>query len=1669
MHIDKIDELLNNIIDDFYNKIMNKDKTTNKYFSEINFVKFQKDINELLLEYISKIDITSITKLVKNTNNVTTIYELIKRYIAFYFFLFIGSLYSGKIETYINNIVEFSRNQISYNLKISNFFNSENNALLIKMVKITRNIIEILKLDQEKKSLYSKKPEYKEAFEFVNSFNETIIKKSFSSSLPKKELSHNVIKSIIILLIYVKSEKKDIHKLIEDVETSEGEYIFIDVIYPTKQFIDYSSVENALSKRDIIQGISYEFWKYIKENQKLDILKSELLTVEDKILHLIDSNILIPIVDDFLLYHKDSERYDRFSNNIAEKKKKEDTKINFIVNKLDTISDYYSDLSKKDNKIRYEIKKNFYVPLSNRKAVLVNRNEEVKIISKLVNQGSKSLGNNDYISDLAYYRQYPYVNFRDFEKDGFPILLKTDKPTIDLIRRVNFEEGENKQKNKSYLQLRVGANDSIVNIIGFALLPKNKEKPLECLKIKDMINIRKNKEDNGALEINNYLIETNLLTKKAKSSVVWLFNTDQDSLEMGTYEQTNKLSQSEQLKILIAKLYDNIINEIFNNINLYLDREETIPIYRSLKYIDTYLDKNRDIKNNSLYDDLLEKVYFEKSPVTDSTYDIKEDIFHGIIGDIIKLPSAPNSKDNKIPILKIALSKSIDKYIKEESEEGEEELNIGVCQHNISWENIFSLRKSNPNKYSDLLYEFILQYVIENNDGDYVCKSCGILVNLKKYILDGAYDSDTNRYITFSTPMDVLLEDLPEYEKFRVSIRSIDKLVEKISIIANIPYFIGSNSLIRTRRRNIVKDTIDFIDSNNKFLKKNIKEHNILAQKSGISKDLSNLFLFELDNGIFVFSSKEKDYYKKIKVNNVIAYMVILMILEINETHITFIGGDNKSLCNFSVFDKYGHVLFDGLKIIINKSLETAPIKNYKILCFLIYIISCMATKYSVWYYEEEDNAKKKTKTKKFNPLIQKIIIHTILDILNSIIENSINEKAGRIYEVFISKFFLKLNTTFSSEDLLNKFRSDERYSAINEKKAYVLTKNPPVELAGIYKNPEYKEAPFMRNRLPKYEISLKNITFDKYYNINNITNCENGSNHNWKSEGKVIKCTLCEAILDELNYDSKKSDEILNNFTYIRLRKIATKICIVDANRHEYLYNEKEGISRCVKCNREETYKYSKKELDDLDNIINQKKIDMTIDKIKISKTQDTKDIENTDKYSLDVIDKITKEYNKIKNNQYIDDFINTLKNILGTDNIQENNIYLKDNIYIINHDHYGHSLDKPILISEKENKILFKKNHSFFNTDVLYYISSKGTKTEIYYDAINYILLGYKEINKNYVSMKNPEKKLIINYSIYNKLKIMGIPSKFINLSKIQTEQIYEELILNEPNYINKNMQLLEGLKYIIRNRTLNIKKIIYEFQRLINKIRYNVSLPVKKDKYEDERKEEEKEIDLLNELLEKYRKKLQNIQLYDANKEHKVFKHWKAIYNYVPKNPIQEEIKLDNIISSDDITLVDHFGNSILYYIISEFTKLLNYNTNKYLKTLISNLLIEFINIIFNLFNIESLNSNLDYQRFTVSLQSSMYMQNIEEQHSLDNIVSGIYDEYKEEEKPDQEDSNKEEKEEKEEKEDNEEEAQALDIDVDMEDFDKDVDGELDYQSINEGDMSRLVFLETNYYWK
>ena len=142
-------------------------------------------------------------------------------------------------------------------------------------------------------------------------------------------------------------------------------------------------------------------------------------------------------------------------------------------------------------------------------------------------------------------------------------------------------------------------------------------------------------------------------------------------------------------------------------------------------------------------------------------------------------------------------------------------------------------------------------------------------------------------------------------------------------------------------------------------------------------------------------------------------------------------------------------------------------------------MISCYCTKYNLWYYDYKEAANDKAKRQKLLPTIQKIIIHTVIDIINSIIENSEEDKKNRIFEILKTKFYKKLNTIFSNKGLYQRLQESHQPSTIGDKKGFILTKSEAFVLNGKYLT-EFDEVTHWRKIKP-YRMILDITDFLQY------------------------------------------------------------------------------------------------------------------------------------------------------------------------------------------------------------------------------------------------------------------------------------------------------------------------------------------------------------------------------------------------------------------------------------------------------------------------------------------------------------------------------------------------------------------------------------------------------------
>lgn len=1624
MYINKVDDLIDRIIDDFYTVIIMKNKKFDKLKEELNFIKSQKDLNEIIVNYIKTIPPSEITDIVKRGDSYSYIFDTIQRYIVIYVFLTIGIFYKGKPDMFINNLIEFTRNQQEYPLKIDNFFNSESNSLIIKLFYMCKNIIILAAKDTINIEYIKKKPYATETMEFISNLSDEFIDAAFrlkSLNNDQADQAHNIIKTLIVLLVYKINDKKILYSMLDQSELSQGEYIFLDVIEAISDTLNFNTIESVLSKKDLFSGLAYDIWDYMEE---MDIENKTFITNEEKINILLNSGIIVPILDDFLLYHRDNERYDKITNTGI--KKKEDTKVRYIIGKIDTTAELYSDSAKKDAKLKENIMKNFSAPLYNRKAILRNNVEDIKIINKFINQGKRNVENNDYFNDLIAYRKYTYVNFKDFDKYGFSNHFTK---TITSVRAVNFDtDTEFKQNPNRKLQLRVGSKDNVANIVGF-MIPTNIQ-AIQCIKIIDVIDVRKLSETskNGFDIFLNFLKKSIIKGESHKASIYWLFDLEVDKVTLGKVETRDNVTQQDMVKAMIAELYDRIVKEIYFetidmidiSANVTLDNANKIIKYLEHRILKLPLSKN-------VYEDI-EKYIFEKK-ITDNQQIniIEDDVLYGLEGNVISLPQYLPNKEENIKKMTIDLA-----YVDESGKIIETEVVNGVCQHNITWDTISAISKKDYSEYIRQLYNFIQQYVIENTQHDYVCRSCGFCLDIQKYVQDGVFDEEKG-FITFSMPMETNLEDIPEYEKFQFSIKIMDKNIEKIASSVGIPYFMGNTTTVKWRRKSIIKNAIDMVTLNNQLLTKTFKERNENKTKMyGISKNLSILFVFDMENNIFQTSSKDKDQeqFKMLKRNNITTYIMIYLILELNESQISFFTTDKKNMCDIRIFDKVYRTLFSGLRIKRNNTNDTVDITKYKMLCYMIYMISCRIAKHRLWYSPQvtEKNIQK------LISIIQRFVVHTCVDIINSILENSFLPAVSYIFEIFRVRFYSKLNNLFSDDEYYDILLEQSKFSYASARKRghlqLISNENLPPY---IYESVKWKiEVPV--KFFPKY-LNRKVLVLN---GISNLSNCPSGAFHEWKVVGNTFICKLCSANIKELKYNETESIKIIEKYKIARLNALGQKFCQVDGQPHQYVYDHVTKKNICIKCKKTDDHIYSGDEI---------RNIDKMMDAINDNRRREHDNMvveytknENTERRYINEV--VTKNAENLKNEsskdnpyKFIDDFIDILQSSVGNEIKGEYPIHLRNNIYIIDHDHNGHDLGgKEIIITEADNKIFHKANHPYFKTDVIYYTDRSGARVDVFYDTITRRLLGYKESGRDFVDIKKTNKKIKINYSIYNKIKLLGYTGEYINIDE-NYKNIKDEYEKNISNITDSNIIATlkqEMYKAIVKDiskiRIDNLKMTLLEFQRIFNRIIYNYTEREKnqdkfyekdfakddksfdeknkmkmKDKEGDNLRFNEREFsnyfaDRMNSLVNKYKKKLKNVAIKDPSGKHAIFKHWKGISRgiYV-ENFDDKYFNFDSdLIASDNISRYDDQSKMILYYIIHEFTTLLKYNHGGYMKTNICNFLIEFIDRIFFRYNVENLHINNDIKRFMYILKSVGFLREIEEQIKTD-APQGIYEEY------------------------------------------------------------------------
>ena len=400
-----------------------------------------------------------------------------------------------------------------------------------------------------------------------------------------------------------------------------------------------------------------EIYNYLEDMKKY----SEMLDKSSNIVidWLFTNEVFIPITEDFLRYHKDSEKYEGDKLVDEGVKERDATKIKFVTSKITNVKNYYSPLLETNPKMKLDIEKMFYKQLDPKMVILYNNDEEVKIIQKLKTTSSVMSGNvnSDLLIELDNIRTYGYVNFKNFSKAGMK--LRPSK-SIQSIRKTNILA-----KNKETIETRIGNDMLDIAMIGIAFNPSKRS--LDCFTTKDLIDVRKTyNEKNGYVAFRKTINAK--YGKRSNNLYYWLFDMETDAPKTKEYLsfEVNANSQSQiqnNIKIMLEQLHKDYINIVSKKIeNIIDDMSFTTSwsIANLLRHWDNKLinwDLNPKIKNQ-----VIEKLLLGKVPQLLIIPDPVDSHIPGIQEELIELPVLKREKQklNVIELGKVEIDVSLE-------------------------------------------------------------------------------------------------------------------------------------------------------------------------------------------------------------------------------------------------------------------------------------------------------------------------------------------------------------------------------------------------------------------------------------------------------------------------------------------------------------------------------------------------------------------------------------------------------------------------------------------------------------------------------------------------------------------------------------------------------------------------------------------------------------------------------------------------------------------------------------------------------------------------------------------------------------------------------------------------------------------------------------------------
>lgn len=1159
----------------------------------INFTEFQEPINAFIDQIVKSVKVKD-----------QTVRDLLKRYVAYYYFMRVAYDYPSVLKNFRNNIIQYSKLQEQSKFRIPQFFDVENNYNLINYYVLLHELKDYLLLttNEQKQTPHH---QFRLARTFLEPLTLDQINGEFLSIIkdttdePQITINaHGIIAYIIFHQLYEQQDKPILLDMLNAEHEEGAEFIYIDVVVSTHKLIDRDLIYRMFEHRKDADSVTFRF---IEEIRKL-IMIPPGITTEHKNLQLFGMRIVHPIVDDFLRYHRKTEiisskdvmpiltntNHESARNILIQQRKnnKDYPKMRIIVDKTENASELYSKTVQDNAGLKNIIEGYFHHYFENRKAILCNYIQELIVYNKALND--RNVRRQEYFLELQDIMHRAYFNFKNFQKYGTTITVDEGESVL-VLRSNNIEHQTTLGKVK--VGMRCVVNGDVFHMMGMCFAPFVRH--VSRITVDHLLNlhtlsftyfkqgkwITNTNSRNGVklmyLMVKHFHIQTlnvdfkpvlrlihdqqALIEHNAPlehAMIYWIYDLETDKYEVKEYENIKSWNFQDQIRALNSHLHDRIMKALLRRIHALLKEHHGRPLivlYSMIYMIEKWYGiKLAEIDWQSLMVYLFRHRLQSSPRIRPNTLRTQHLITY-VPARRTKLFRMELSMRDPTKIYKLT---RLLEYRQAPSAQSRESLNY-KCQHVEAWNNMQKL-KFKINDYNEAITGFMNQYVIETTVMDFVCKICGQVLPIKQFVADGSFNDATQSFVSAYTPSNMELQELVDYKKFTLTIQYLNALLNRMALITGVNLFNGNDTDTRQRRKALIKNIVDISDLHNRVMlitndQRQMYMH-MMEETFRINSAYDTVYYFELTDQIFDNHNAEEAAVHRTQMNMILLYFMICFMTELTVVQLTLLETDK--IANSQFYARYDTQLFGDLRIKKNvNGTETVSVLEYPLFCYVLFVLAYyVAVKHKLWFIPNHDN-------KPFNVNYVRIVIHSFMDLINAIILEAGKQPDNYIYVLTSSKIFSQLNALFSNKVIMNILQANhEKYA---NRQAAIESTRKKIPKISLNNPPPTKTMPFT---IPNFGMNArvgfvqKNLIYQPIEATTDVTHCPYGSVHAWESYGKDIRCMFCQEVGSQVTGQINRLSEAY----YYMMNVIASRLCLDGKPHYFEITNQGTFCTRC-------------------------------------------------------------------------------------------------------------------------------------------------------------------------------------------------------------------------------------------------------------------------------------------------------------------------------------------------------------------------------------------------------------------------------------------------------------------------------------------------------------------------